>query len=133
MSDRIKPIIDSTYPALMAGLCLNALAISPDILKSKLLMFLVSTASFVFILSSLCIFINSVYIEWGEKQTQNKALKDKSSRSWTIGKWAFFFGVFLLLVSTLVLIYNLWFYNFLSYIFSFLSGVCQLLHLTFRR
>lgn len=115
----------------MAGLCLNALAISPDILKSKLLMFLVSTASFLFLLSSLCIFISSVYIEWGEKSTEKKDLNDKNSRhSWTIGKRAFFLGVFLLLVSTLVLIYNLWFYDLLSYLISLLSDGYQRLHKT---
>ena len=123
MNDRIKPIIDSTYPALMAGLCLTFLAISPDILKSKCLVFSISTASLLFIISSFYIFRYSVNVEWGRNETKNEPLKDANPLSWKIGKWSFFFGIVLLLLSTIVVVYNLWFYDLLQSLESNISGL----------
>lgn len=123
MNDKIKPIIDSTYPALMAGLCLTFLSISPDILKSKFLVFSISTASLLFIISSFYIFRYSVNIEWGKNETKNKSLEDAKPLSWKIGKWSFFFGIVLLLLSTIVVVYNLWFYDLLQSLESNISGL----------
>lgn len=123
MNDKIKPIIDSTYPALMAGLCLTFLSISPDILKSKFLVFSISTASLLFIISSFYIFRYSVNIEWGRNETENKSLEDDKPLSWKIGKWSFFFGIVLLLLSTIVVVYNLWFYDLLQSLESNISGL----------
>lgn len=118
MSDKIKPIIDSTYPALMAGLCLTFLAVSPDILKSKLLVFSISVASLLFIICSFYVFIYSVHIEWGRYD----ATKDANLRSWKIVKWSFFFGIVLLLLSTIFVINNLWFSDLLQSLGSNISG-----------
>lgn len=127
MNDKIKPIIDSTYPALMAGLCLTFLSISPDILKSKFLVFSISTASLLFIISSFYIFRYSVNIEWGRNETENKSLEDDKPLSWKIGKWSFFFGIVLLLLSTIVVVYNLWFYDLLQ---SLESNISELFNST---
>ena len=121
--DKIKPIIDSTYPALMAGLCLTFLSISPDILKSKFLVFSISTASLLFIISSFCIFRYSVNIEWGKNETENESLEDAKPLSWNIGKWSFFFGIFLLLLSTIIVVNNLWFSDLLQWLESNISGL----------
>ena len=123
MNDKIKPIIDSTYPALMAGLCLTFLSISPDILKSKFLVFSISTASLLFIISSFYIFIYSVNIEWGRNKTKNEPLEDAKPLSWKIGKWSFFIGIVLLLLSTIVVVCNLWFYDLLQSLESNFSGL----------
>jgi hypothetical protein len=123
MSDKIKPIIDSTYPALMAGLCLTFLAISPDILKSKYLVFFVSTASLLFILSSFYVFVYSVNIEWGTKPSENKLTNNDKPLSWRIGKWTFFFGIVLLVIATLLVVYILWFSDFLYWLQSNFHGL----------
>lgn len=127
MHDRIKPIIDSTYPALMAGLCLTFLAISQ--IQSTVLVILVSTASFLFILSSFYMLVHSVIIAWGKKPDENKPSKDDKSLSWKITKWTFFFGIILLLLSTFVVVYDLWLHEFLqSVIFNF-SGLSNIYNL----
>lgn len=114
MNDRIKPIIDSTYPALMAGLCLTFLSISPNDLKSTWLVSLVSTASLFFIISSVYVFVYSVNIGWGKKTKEKKSSKDDKPISWNIAKWSYFIGIVLLLLSTLIIVYNLWLYDFLQ-------------------
>lgn len=103
MSDFLKPIIDSTYPALMAGLCLTFIGISQNQFETIWLTVAVSTASLLFIISSFCIFAYSVNNEWGQKPTDYK-----SSKLWMIAKWSFFIGICLLLMSTVLVIYYLW-------------------------
>jgi hypothetical protein len=111
----------------MAGLSLTVLAISPDILHSKLLIFLVSTASFLFILSSFYMFVYSVDIGWSKKVVYDESSKE--SLSWKIVKYSFFFGIVFLLLSTLVIVYNLWFTDFLQLLksdFKELSNITNL-------
>ena len=121
MHDRIKPIIDSTYPALMAGLCLNFLAISQT--QSKVLICLISTASFLFIVSSFYLLVYSVYIVWGRKTDDNKSTKNDESISWKIVKYSFFFGIVLLLISTFIVVYDFWLSDFLQSLQSNFSGL----------
>lgn len=119
MHDRIKPIIDSTYPALMAGLCLTFLAISQ--IQNKLLIILISTASFSFVLSSFYTLVYSVYTVWGRKADDNKFTKDANLLSWKIVKYSFFFGIVLLLISTFIVVCDLWLSNFLDSLVSHFS------------
>ncbi len=121
MHDRIKPIIDSTYPALMAGLCLTFLAISPT--QSKVLIALISTASFLFILSSFYLFVYSVYTVWGRETDDDKSKKDAKSISWKIVKHSFFIGIVLLLISTLIVVCDLWLFDLIQSLVSNLSGL----------
>lgn len=130
MNDKIKPIIDSTYPALMAGLCLTFLSIFPDFLKNKLLIFLISTASLLFILSSFFIFACSVNITWRSKPVENKALKSNKPIFWKIGKWTFFFGIFLLVIATILIVYKLWFSDLLYWSVSNFSNLFNSTNLT---
>lgn len=115
--DRIKPIIDSTYPALMAGLCLTFLSIFPDTIRTKWLMFFVSTASLFFIISSISLFKYSLNIVLSKKTDESKSSKDKYPLSWEIAKWAFILGIILLLLSTIDIFYNLWVHDFLPYFY----------------
>ena len=121
MHDRIKPIIDSTYPALMAGLCLTFLAISQT--QSKVLIGLISTASFLFILSSFYMFVYSVYTAWGEETSDDKYKKDVKPISWVIVKHSFFLGIILLLISTFIVVCDLWLFDLLQSLLSNLSGL----------
>ncbi|MCK5633320.1 hypothetical protein KAH94_06195 [bacterium] len=125
MKDRIKPIIDSTYPALMAGLCLTFLAISPEILKDKILVFLVSTTSLLFIISSCSVFRYSLSVELGEIESS-----DNTNFSWKIGKWAFTYGLVFLLISTLVIIYILWFHDSLQSLLSYSTELFNSINVT---
>lgn len=121
--DRIKPIIDSTYPALMAGLCLTFLSISPDALKTKWLMFFVSTASLSFIISSLCLFLYSLNVVTSEKTDKKRPM------SWSIMKWTFFLGIFFLLLSTIDVAYNLWVREFLPSLKSYFLELSNITNL----
>ena len=105
----------------MAGLCLTSLAISQ--IQSKVLIGLISTASFLFMLSSFYMFVYSVNIVWGRKTDDNKSTKDAKSTSWKIVKYSFFFGIVLLLISTFIVVYNLWLSDFLQSLQSNLSGL----------
>lgn len=127
--DRIKPIIDSTYPALMAGLCLTFLSISPDALKTEWLMFFVSTASLFFILSSISLFKYSLNIALGKKTEANKSPKDEYPLSWSIAKWTFSLGIFFLLLSTADIVYNLWVHEFLPSLKSYFSELSNITNL----
>ena len=105
----------------MAGLCLTFLAISQT--QSKVLIGLISTASFLFILSSFYMFVYSVYIVGRRETDDNKSKKDAKSISWEIVKHSFFFGIVLLLISTFIVVYNLWLSDFLQSLQSNLSGL----------
>lgn len=89
--------------------------------KKQILGFSISTASLLFIISSSYIFRYSVHIEWSRNGTEKKSLKDARSLSWEIGKWSFFFGIVLLLISTIFVVYNLWLYDLLQYLESNIS------------
>lgn len=97
MKDILKPLIDSTYPAIMAGLCLTSLGLNQVISFNFWLQPILALSSFLFIVSSMCIFANSVVINWGTKS--NGVSEDKVTSFWKIGKWSFFLGVCLLLVA----------------------------------
>lgn len=113
MTDRIKPIIDTSYPALMAGLCLTFLSISEEALRTEWLVISVSTASLSFIICSFSLFVYSLDILSGKETNAQKSYKEDKSISWCIVKWTFFFGIILLLISTCIVVYNLWFHEFL--------------------
>ncbi len=117
--DRMKPLIDSTYPALMAGLCLTFFAISP-VTTSKFTVGLVSTASLFFMISSICIFMQSVNDEW--RKTPDVSEKYAAQSFWKLGKWTFFIGIVLLIFATFLVVYNLWISEFLHQSISKLSG-----------
>ncbi len=127
--DRIKPIIDSTYPALMAGLCLTFLSISPDALKTKLLMFFVSKASLSFIISSFFLFLYSLNMVTSERTDKKKHSKDNKQLFWSIMKWTFFLGIFFLLLSTIDVVYNLWVHEFLPSLRSYYSDLSNITNL----
>ena len=109
----------------MAGLCLTFLAISPEILKDKILVFLVSTTSLLFIISSCSVFRYSLSVELGEIESS-----DNTSLSWKIGKWAFSSGLLFLLISTLVVIYILWFHDSLQWLQSYSAEVFSSINVT---
>jgi hypothetical protein len=113
--DRIKPIIDSTYPALMAGLCLTFLSISPDALKTKWLMFFVSSASLSFTISSIFLFLYSLHVITSEETDK------KRDTFWSIMKYAFILGISFLLLSTIDVVYNLWINEFIPSLKSYFS------------
>ena len=119
--DRIKPIIDSTYPALMAGLCLTFLSISPDALKTKWLMFFVSTASLTFTISSIFLFLYSLNIVTNEKTDKKRAMY------WSIMKYAFILGIFFLSLSTIDVVCNLWAHEFLTSLRSYFSELSNMI------
>ena len=121
MHDKIKPIIDSTYPALMAGLCLTFLAISQ--IQNKVLIILISTASFSFVSSSFYTLVYSVYTVWGRKADDNKSTKDANLLSWKIVKYSFFVGICLLLISTFIVVCDLWLSDLIQSLLSNLSGL----------
>lgn len=128
--ERIKPIIDSTYPALMAGLCLTFLSISPDTLKTKWLMFFVSTASLFFIISSISLFKYSLNIALDKKTDGNKSPKDEYPLSWSIAKWTFSLGIIFLLLSISDVYLNLWIHEFVPSLKSYFSQVSNITILT---
>lgn len=121
--DRIKPIIDSTYPALMAGLCLTFLSISPDALKTKWLMFFVSTASLSFTISSIFLFLYSLKVVVSEKTDKKRLM------FWSIMKCAFILGIFFLLLSTVDVVINLWVHEFLPSLKSYFSEFSNMTNL----
>lgn len=106
----MKPLIDSTYPALMAGLCLTFFAISP-VTASKFAVSLVSTASLFFMISSICIFIQSVNNEW--KTTPDESQEYNKQSFWKLGKWTFFLGIVILVFATFLIVYNLWLHQWI--------------------
>lgn len=123
----MKPLIDSTYPALMAGLCLTFFAISP-VTTSKLTVSFVSTAALFFMISSICIFIQSVNNEW--RKTPDEPQKYNIQSFWKLGKWTFFIGIVLLIFGTILVVYNLWISDFFHQLIFNLSGHFNLTNLT---
>jgi|WetSurMetagenome_2_1015567.scaffolds.fasta_scaffold628774_1 hypothetical protein len=100
LKDKFKPLIDSTYPAIMAGLCLTSLGLNQVISCNSLLQPILSLASFLFIASSACIFAHSVAI--GRGINNDKVMEDKVTIFWKIAKWSYFYGICLLLAAILL-------------------------------
>jgi len=76
---RYEPMIATTYPAAMAGICLTTLAIiSSQFYVSKVIVCLLAAASLAFITSSFFIFLHVVLIEWGE----SRSAEDQDKTSW---------------------------------------------------
>jgi len=73
LSKRLKPLIDSTYPAVMAGLCLTSLGILNGDLNRFYLQFLLSLDSLIFIISSVFIFANSIVIDWDTERKEEES------------------------------------------------------------
>lgn len=68
-------------------------------------------------------FVYTVYIVGGTETDDNKPKKDPKPISWKIVKYSFFFGIFLLLISTSIVVYDLWLSDFLQSLQSNLSGL----------
>lgn len=100
---RYEPMVAATYPAVMAGLCLTSLAIiTSRFYLSKIIVFLLGTASLAFIVSSFSIFWFAVIIVGEEScDSQNQA----KTVWWNISKWAFLFGIILIFLA-IVLIFS---------------------------
>ncbi len=112
MNEKLNPLINSTYPAAMAGLCLAFLGISQNQLNKISLHFLLSVASLFFITSSSSIFVLSVFFEW---DTGNKE-KEIITFLWKMGRWSFLFGIIFLLIAIVLVNYYLWISDFYYWI-----------------
>lgn len=73
----------------MAGLCITFLGISQNYLNDVYLSFAVSTASLLFISSSLFIFVDSVNTQWG-MSNKKEHMDVNNTFFWRMGKWSFF-------------------------------------------
>lgn len=73
--------------------------------------------------------VYSVINIWGKKTDENKPSKDDKSLSWSITKWTFFLGIILLLLSTFVVVYDLWLHGFLQSVKSEFLGLSNITNL----
>ena len=68
-------------------------------------------------------FVYSVYAVRGEETDVDKSKEDAKSVSWDIVKHSFFVGIIFLLISTFIVVCDLWLFDLIQSLLSNLSGL----------
>ena len=68
-------------------------------------------------------FVYSAYTVWSRETDDKKSNNDAELISWKIVKHSFFIGIVLLLISTLIVVCDIWFFDLIPSLLSYLSGL----------